>query len=31
MPKITRSLKEVDAVRERILDCALKILVKKRI
>ena len=28
MPKITRSLEEVDAVRERILDCALKILVK---
>jgi len=28
MPKTTRSLKEVDAVRERILDCALKILVK---
>ena len=28
MPKITRSVEEVDAVRERILDCALKILVK---
>jgi AcrR family transcriptional regulator len=28
MPKITRSFKEVDAVRERILDCALKILVE---
>ena len=28
MPKITRSSDEVDAVRERILDCALKILVK---
>jgi len=28
MPKISRSLEEVDAVRERILDCALKILVK---
>jgi len=28
MPKITRSAEEVDAVRERILDCALKILVK---
>jgi len=28
MPKITRSDEEVDAVRERILDCALKILVK---
>jgi AcrR family transcriptional regulator len=28
MPKITRSDEEVDAVRERILDCAIKILVK---
>ena len=28
MPKVTRSLKEVDAVRERILVCALKILEK---
>jgi AcrR family transcriptional regulator len=28
MPKMTRSAKEVDAVRERILDCALKILIK---
>jgi AcrR family transcriptional regulator len=28
MPKVTRSSDEVDAVRERILDCALKILVK---
>lgn len=28
MPKMTRSVEEVDAVRERILDCALKILVK---
>ena len=28
MPKITRSVEEVDAVREQILDCALKILVK---
>jgi AcrR family transcriptional regulator len=28
MPKITRSDEEVDVVRERILDCALKILVK---
>lgn len=28
MPKITRSDAEIDAVRERILDCALKILVK---
>ena len=28
MPKATRSVGEVDAVRERILDCALKILVK---
>jgi len=28
MPKTTRSVEEVDAVRERILDCALKILVK---
>jgi AcrR family transcriptional regulator len=28
MPKITRSVEEVDAVRDRILDCALKILIK---
>ena len=28
MPKATRSVGEVDAVRERILDCAIKILVK---
>jgi AcrR family transcriptional regulator len=28
MPKVTRSDAEIDAVRERILDCALKILVK---
>jgi AcrR family transcriptional regulator len=28
MPKTTRSVGEIDAVRERILDCALKILVK---
>ena len=28
MPKTTRSVEEVDAVRERILDCALKILEK---
>lgn len=28
MPKITRSVEEVDAVRKRILDCAMKILVK---
>src|SRR5664280_1568791 len=28
MPKLTRSVGEIDAVRERILDCALKILVK---
>jgi AcrR family transcriptional regulator len=28
MPKATRSVGEIDAVRERILDCALKILVK---
>jgi len=28
MPKVTRSVEEVDAVRERILDCAFKILVK---
>ena len=28
MPKITRSVEEVDAVRERILDFALKILVR---
>ena len=28
MPKITRSVEEVDAVREKILDCAFKILVK---
>jgi AcrR family transcriptional regulator len=28
MPKVTRSVEEVDKVRERILDCALKILVK---
>lgn len=28
MPKVTRSSDEIDAVREKILDCALKILVK---
>ena len=28
MPKTTRSIGEIDAVRERILDCAIKILEK---
>lgn len=28
MPKVTRGIQQVDAVREQILDCAFKILVK---